>query len=104
MKNISDETKAKIVALMTQHCPKGYEEDPYDTLGNICDSTCTTGYDNDDNTGLEIFENGVNLAGRTLAEQTIWIIQHPDDNVAWFFISKDEDELLRYIERQLKDW
>jgi hypothetical protein len=63
-------------------------------LWEEADSSCTTGYDNDGSTGLEIFLNGCALAA-TAAGRDIVQVDHPGTNVALFFIGTEEEVLKR---------
>lgn len=67
----------------------------YDDLCEICDSSCTTGYDNNGSIGFEIFENGFNFA---IAANGNQIYFHEDENTAFFFIGP-----LDKIEEKLSD-
>ena len=72
-------------------------------LSDAADSTCTTGYDNDGSTGLEIFQNGVEL-GVEAALNDIYVIYDDDiedeeaDDTAWFFIGTKEEVINRLVE------
>lgn len=71
-------------------------------LFDAADSTCTTGYNNDGSTGLEIFENGVEL-GIEARLNEIYVIYDNDiedeeaDDTAWFFIGTKEEVIGRLI-------
>lgn len=60
----------------------------YDELdfANIPWNNCTTGYDNDGSTGLEIWENGFNFAKEVGNSQ---IVMAEKDNIAYFFAAPE---------------
>jgi hypothetical protein len=67
---------------------EAYEIDS-ELLYDNCDGTCTTGYDNDGSTGLDIFENGLSLAFTARDSRLVGFI--PDGlNVAFFFVGNDD--------------
>lgn len=65
-------------------------------VSEVADSSCTTGYDNDGSTGLEIFENGFDL-GQKAGDKDVWIVL--SDGVADFFIGT-----LAEVIKRIKDW
>ncbi len=56
-------------------------------LVEIADSSCTTGYDNDGSTGIDIFENGFELAEKAAGQD---VFEWRDNNTAYFFIGSEE--------------
>ena len=73
-------------------------DDNVEQFFDHCDSTCTTGYDNDGSTGQEIFENGVEL-GQAAGNQEIFYGSR--DYCAFFFIAR-KDETEEQIVEQIK--
>lgn len=70
-----------------------------DLLYDNCDGTCTTGYDNDGSTGLDIFENGLSL-GLTAQDSRLVLYEPDEEDVAFFFIGDDHtirDRILEVI-------
>lgn len=66
-------------------------------LSEVADSSCTTGYDNDGSSGYELFENGFQLAQKA-AGKPVFVVHHPDEDVAFFFIAASEDEVRQRID------
>jgi hypothetical protein len=63
-----------------------------DLLADECDSSCTSGYDNDGSTGLEIFRNGFRLAEK--AEGDVLMVRDGGSPpVAYFFLGTEEEVL-----------
>lgn len=74
-------------------------------LIDCADSSCTTGYDNDGSTGLEIFENGFDL-GKAAGDRPIYQIDVPQESlppIACFFIGTEE-EIEKRIREALQDY
>jgi len=72
-----------------------------DAAFDLCESTCTTGYDNDGSTGLEIFENGVRL-GRSCGDGEIFYFKAA--GTAFFFTGTDEDAVIRELKERLEEY
>lgn len=64
-------------------------------VSDIADSSCTTGYDNDGSTGLEIFENGFDLGLKAGVHKEVWAVF--GSGTAWFFIGS-LDEVTKRVE------
>ena len=81
---------------------RSIEEKHTDLLFDVCNATCTTGYDNDGSTGYEIFENGYDL-GRCCE---LVFVAFSVDHIAWFFEGdrdQDEDQNADSVIKWLKD-
>jgi hypothetical protein len=66
-----------------------------DDLYDNADSICTTGQNNDGSTGLDIFQNGFELAKQT-GDEPVWIILPDAHDIAFFFFGtfdKVRDEI-----------
>ena len=69
------------------------------SFNDVCDGTCTPGFDTDGVTGQEIYENGIRL-GRKLEEvpgsRLFSYRVYP--HAIWYFVYRDEDVLAKLLE------
>jgi hypothetical protein len=63
--------------------------------------SCTSGYDNDGSTGLEIFQNGVSF-GRGL-DKDDKVFVYDRDHTAFFFSYQDEEQLKKSL-HEIEEW
>ena len=63
-------------------------DEALERLEEISWARCTTGYNNDGSTGLEIFKNGFRFAERAAGKET-WIVM--GEGTAYFFAGSEED-------------
>ncbi len=70
-------------------------------IGKLCDSSCSSGCDNDGSTSLEIFENGMDF-GRTL-DKDDKLFYFINDDVAYIFADTSEDNLVQRFDNWLKE-
>lgn len=75
---------------LTQLCASKDSDD----LFNVCDGTCTAGYNTDGSTGREIYENGVRLGQKLGANPKAQLFTYSDGQTAWFFVYENESELV----------
>ena len=59
-------------------------------MAECADSCCTTGYDSDGSTGVEIFENGFGLAEQA-AGRPVFSVNDREEDVAYFFIGTEDE-------------
>ena len=88
-------TSNKLDCLLNKHCIN----DLMNCMDGVYDGTCTTGYDNDGSTGLEIFENGVTLGAQAnvigLGRGSSPIFIYTDEYTALFFIGEEEQVIAK---------
>jgi len=73
-------------------------KDP-DDLFDICDGTCTAGYDTDGSTGLAIYENGIRLGRKLGSNPRAKLFTYSNGQTAWFFVHEDEAELVNRLNK-----
>ena len=86
----------------SQKIEKAYEaltEDQQIHAAEIATTSCTTGYDNDGSTGFDIFQNGVALGEELTPGHEIYYINEGEYDVAYFYIAKNEDEVINWFKQ-----
>jgi hypothetical protein len=73
-----------------------------DELCNRADSCCTAGYNNDDSTGFEIFENGFEL-GQAAKDKKANVFYFELDGAVYFVIAKTEKEAVARFKKPLDE-
>lgn len=93
------EKSSKIQAVWDELSPKCD-----DMLSDAAESSCTTGYDNDGSTGLEIFKEGFQLCKKA-AGRSVWYVEDADTDTRWFFVGTEDEVIaqLREFARELQD-
>lgn len=70
-----------------------------DTFCDMCDYSCTNGYDNDGSTGREVFDNGFEMAvDAAVRGKQIYEVKHPDEDGADSFFLGTEDSIAKRLE------
>ena len=80
-------------------CDKLTEDD----LHEACDSTCTSGFDNDGSTGFDVFGNGMRLGRKLEANPRaqLFMYRRETPGCVWFFIYENETDLEKKLQAQI---